>query len=107
MENTFLLLPIVKTKEGVKPLVWIQKAKSNYIDAMRMVTATRIAIESKGANKKHCAIITLDVNNANLGRIIETLCRLGITDYPSRMIRSYFTNSQLCYHTTWNEKVQH
>lgn len=104
------LLPIVETRGGLSNSQYgFRKARST-IDAIGKVTEiARTAIEMKGARRKYCAIITLDVrnafNSANWSRIIQTLLRLGAPNYLMSVISSYFTNRKLCYSTNEGTKT--
>lgn len=98
------LLPIIEAKGGLSNQQYgFRKARST-IDAIRIVVENaRTAIEGRGANRKYCAIITLDVknafNSANWTLIIQKLDRIGIPTYLAKVIESYFTDRRLCYNT--------
>lgn len=104
------LLPIVETREGLSDRQFgFRKARST-IDAIKMVMEiAQNAIAGKGASKKYCAVITLDVknafNSANWALIIRTLNRLGIQSYLLKIMGSYFTNRKLCYQTDEGSKT--
>lgn len=98
------LLPAVERARGISERQYgFRKARST-IDAINTVKSmAEAAISGKGANKKCCAIITLDIknafNSAGWNHILLSLRNLEVPNYLIGILGDYFTNRTLWYNT--------
>ena len=98
------LLPAVESANGLSERQFgFRKARST-IDAINTVlNMAGTAIEGKGAHKKYCAVITLDIknafNSAGWNHIMLSLSNLGVPAYILKILGDYFTNRTLWYNT--------
>ncbi|CAB0030692.1 unnamed protein product [Trichogramma brassicae] len=96
-----------ETETGLSEMQFGFRKSRSTIDAIRIVVETaRSAIAGRRwrrVTKNYCAIITLDVknafNSARWSRVLQALRNLGVPDYVLKLIRSYFSERILLYHT--------
>ncbi|CAB0029722.1 unnamed protein product [Trichogramma brassicae] len=96
-----------ETEIGLSEMQFGFRKSRSTIDAIRIVVNTaRSVIAGKRwrcGTKNYCAIITLDVknafNSARWSRVLQALMNLGVPDYVLKLIRSYFSERILLYHT--------
>ena len=80
-----------------------RKAKST-VDAINQVIDTaKKAIQGKGAARKYCAVVTLDIknafNSAGWDHIILSLRKLNVPEYLIKIVKDYFSERTLWYET--------
>lgn len=98
------LLPAVEERHGLSDRQFGFRRARSTVDAIRRVTSIiRAAIEGKGAERKYCALVTLDVknafNSARWDRIMIKLEELGVPYYLVNIISNYFSDRKLLYNT--------